>query len=166
MRASENWSQQRGTAARHIASVLYGVVAIMTADIVAQPDRLTYHGAVLIVFLIGFAMATTHLFVHVVTKETERRAHLAAGEFAGLVRDSAWVLLFPAITAGLIVIGALVALEWKALLEDILYVGMATIFMTGFWSSYILDRNLRLALRRAIVWLLLSAVLTAAKSLI
>jgi uncharacterized membrane protein len=62
-------------------------------------------------------------------------------------------------------VGALATVEWKALLDDILYVGMATVFVIGFLSSYILDRAFRPALRRAFAWLLLSVIIVAAKSL-
>lgn len=166
MRFSENWSQQRRIAAQHIASVLYGVIAVMSADLVAQPDRLTYTRAGLGVLLIGSAMMITHLFVHVVTKETERGVHLSVREFAEFVRDSLWVMLFPVMTAAWIVVGALAAVDWKVLLDDILYIGMASVFVIGFLSSYILDREFWPALRRGIVWLVLSVALTAVKSLV
>ena len=42
MRSSKNWSQQRRIAAQHVASVLYGVIAIMTADLAAQPGKFGY----------------------------------------------------------------------------------------------------------------------------
>ena len=67
--------------APRIASVLYGVIAIMTVDLAVQPDRLRYSEAVLGVLLIGLAMAMTRLFVRVVTKEAEIGAHLPIKEF-------------------------------------------------------------------------------------
>ena len=166
MKSCENWSQQRRIAAQHVASVLYGVIAIMTADLAAQPGKFGYTEAGLGVLLIGLAMTITRLFVKVVIKETELGAHLSVAEFAALMRDSLWVMLFPVITVALIIVGALATAEWKALLDDILYVGMGTVFAIGFLSSYILDRVFRLALRRAFAWLLLSVIIVAAKRLV
>lgn len=165
VKSSENWSQQRRIAAQHVASVLYGVIAIMTADLAAQPGNFGYTEAGLGVLLIGLAMTITRLFVKVVIKETELGAHLSVAEFAALMRDSLWVMLFPVITVALIIVGALATAEWEVLLDDILYVGMGTVFAIGFLSSYILDRVFRLALRRAFAWLLLSVIIVAAKSL-
>jgi hypothetical protein len=68
--------------APRIASVLYGVIAIMTVDLAVQPDRLRYSEAVLGVLLVGLAMAMTRLFVRVVTKEAEIGAHLPMKESA------------------------------------------------------------------------------------
>ena len=165
VKSSENWSQQRRAAAQHVASVLYGVIAIMTADLAAQPGKFGYTEVGLGILLIGLAMMITRLFVKVVIKETELGAHLSVAEFVALMRDSLWVMLFPVITVALIIVGALATAEWKALLDDILYVGMGTVFAIGFLSSYILDRVFRLALRRAFAWLLLSVVIVAAKNL-
>ena len=165
MKSSENWSQQRRVAAQHVASVLYGVIAIMTADLAAQPGKFGYTEAGLGVLLIGLAMMITRLFVKVVIKETELGAHLSVSEFAALMRDSLWVMFFPVTAVALIIVGALATAEWKVLLDDILYVGMGTVFAIGFLSSYILDRVFRLALRRAFALLLLSVIIVAAKSL-
>ena len=42
--------------APRIASVLYGVIAIMTADLIVEPDRLKYAESTWGVLLIGLAM--------------------------------------------------------------------------------------------------------------
>ena len=165
MKSSENWSQQRRIAAQDVASVLYGVIAIMTADLAAQPGKFGYIEAGLGVLLIGLAMTITRFFVKVVTKETELGAHLSVAELVPVMRDSLWVMLFPVITMALIILGALATAGWKVLLDDILYVGMATVFVIGFLSSYMLNQEFRPALRRAFAWLLLSVIIVAAKAL-
>jgi hypothetical protein len=78
--AAANWSEQRRATVPLIASVLYGVVAVMTVDLAAQPERLSYSDAVLGALLIGLATAMTRLFVRVVTKEAEIGAHLPIKE--------------------------------------------------------------------------------------
>jgi hypothetical protein len=45
--------------APRIASILYGVIAIMTVDLAVEPDRLRYFEAVLGVLLIGLAQEFT-----------------------------------------------------------------------------------------------------------
>ncbi len=151
--------------APRIASVLYGVIAIMTVDLAVQPDRLRYFDAVLGVLLIGLAMAMTRLFVRVITKEAEIGAHLPIGESATLLRESMLVMLFPSITALLILLAAWTTTRWPVLLDIILYFGVVAVFAIGFSSSYVLDRNIRLGLSRGAVWVLLALTLVAVKKL-
>ncbi len=161
--ASANWSEQRRAIAPRIASVLYGVIAIMTVDVAVQPDRLRYSEAVLGVLLIGLAMAMTRLFVRLVTKEAEIGAHLPIKESATLLRESMLVMLFPSITALLILLAAWTTTRWLILLDIILYFGVAAVFVIGFSSSYVLDRGIRLGLTRGAVWVLMSLALVGIK---
>lgn len=163
--ASANWSEQRRAAAPLIASVLYGVIAIMTVDLAVQPDRLRYSDAVLGVLLIGLAMAMTRLFVRVVTKEAEIGAHLPMKESGTLMRESMLVMLFPGATALLILLGAWTTTGWLVLLDIILYFGVVAVFAIGFSSSYVLDRDIRLGLTRGAVWVVMALVLVAVKKL-
>lgn len=165
MKSSQNWSQQRGIAAQHVASILYGVIAIMTADLAAKSGKFGYIETGVGALIIGIAMTITHLFVKVVAKETEFGTHLSVAEYAAVVRESLWVMLFPVISVALTIGGALATADWEVLLDDILYVGMGTVFVIGFLSSYILDRKYGPALRRGFAWLLLSVIIVAAKDL-
>jgi hypothetical protein len=151
--------------APRIASVLYGVIAIMTVDLAVQPDRLRYSEAVLGVLLIGLAMAMTRLFVRVVTKEAEIGAHLPMKESATLICESMLVMLFPSIAALLILLAAWTTTRWPLLLDVILYFGVVAVFVIGFSSSYVLDRNIRQALARGTVWVLMALALVALKNL-
>jgi hypothetical protein len=60
-KSSSNSSEQRRVMAPRIASVLYGVIAIMTADLIVEPDRLKYAESTWGVLLIGLAMTNPHL---------------------------------------------------------------------------------------------------------
>ena len=110
-------------------------------------------------------MAMTRLFVRVVTKEAEIGAHLPMKESGTLIRESMLVMLFPGATAFLILIGAWTATGWLILLDIILYVGVVAIFVIGFSSSYVLDRNIRLGLTRGAVWVAMALMLVALKKL-
>lgn len=151
--------------APRIASVLYGVIAIMAVDLAVQPDRLRYSEAVLGVLLIGLAMAMTRLFVRVVTKEAEIGAHLPMKESATLVCESMLVMLFPSIASLLILLAAWTTTRWPLLLDLILYFGVVAVFVIGFSSSYVLDRNIRLGLARGAAWVLMALALVAVKKL-
>ncbi len=137
----------------------------MTVDLAVQPDRLRYFDAVLGVLLIGLAMAMTRLFVRVVTKEAERGAHLPMKETGALIRESMLVMLFPSATAVLIGLGAWTTTKWLILLDIILYFGVVVVFAIGFLSSYVLDRDIRLGLKRGAVWVAMALVLVAIKKL-
>jgi hypothetical protein len=165
-KSSSNWSEQRRVMAPRIASVLYGVIAIMTADLIVEPDRLKYAESIWGVLLIGLAMTITRIFVRVVTKEAEIGAHLRMKEYGAIVCDSLLVMLFPVITAVLIVVAALVSTRWMFLLEVILYLCVAGVFVISFLSSYILDRDIWLALSRGVVWVSMMLVIVAVKKLV
>jgi hypothetical protein len=137
----------------------------MTVDLAVQPDRLRYAEAVLGVLLIGLAMAVTRLFVRVVTKEAEIGKHLPMKESAILLLESLLVMLFPGTTAVVILLAALTTTRWPILLDIILYFGVAAVFVIGFSSSYVLDRNIRLGLARGAAWVLMALALVAVKKL-
>jgi hypothetical protein len=163
--STDIWSTQRQVMAQRIAAVLYGVVAIMTAELSVQPGEFGYAEAALGALLVGLAMTVTRIFVEVVKKDTEIRTHMPIRKAGAIIRDSLLVMLFPAATALLIVVAALMTARWTVLLDVVLYLGMATVFASGFLSSYVLDREVRPACMRGAVWLLLSVLLVAAKSL-
>jgi hypothetical protein len=163
--SSENWSERRRLMAPRIASALYGVIAIMTVDLAVQPDRLTYSEAASGALLIGLAMTMTRMFVIVVTKEAESGAHLPLRKLGAIGRDASLVMLFPVVTVLSIGVAALVTTRWVILLELILYFSMAAVFLIGFSSSYVLNREIWPALSRGAVWLLLAVVLVALKKL-
>jgi hypothetical protein len=137
----------------------------MTVDLAVQPNRLKYSEAVLGVLLIGLAMAMTRLFVRLVTKEAEIGSHLKIKESGALLREATLVMLFPAATALLIVVGAWTTTRWPILLDIILYFGALAVFVIGFSSSYILDRNIRLGLTRGAVWVAMALILVVIKKL-
>ena len=110
-------------------------------------------------------MTVTRIFIELVKKETETGAHLSIGKSGAIVRDSVLVMLFPAMTALMVVVAALITAKWSVLLDVLLYFGMATVFVVGFLSSHVLDREIRPALLRGVGWLLLSLVLVVAKNL-
>jgi hypothetical protein len=101
----------------------------------------------------------------VISKEAEIGAHLPMKESGVLVRESMLVMLFPSITALLILLAAWTTTRWLILLDIILYFGVAAVFVIGFSSSYVLDRDIRLGLTRGAVWVLMTLALVAVKKL-
>jgi hypothetical protein len=164
-RSTESLSEQRRITAQRVAAVLYGVIAIMTAELAVQPNEFGYTEIALGALLTGFAMTMTRIFVEVVKKETEIGAHLPIGKAGAIIRDSLLVMVFPAMTTLLIVVAALTTAQWTVLLDVVLYLSLATVFVIGFLSSYLLGRGIRQALLRGTGWLLLSLVLVVAKYL-
>jgi len=152
--------------APRVASVLYGVIAIITVDLAVDPaDRPHYGETAFYVLLVGVAMTMTRIFVELVTKEAEVGAHLSIRTSGEIVRDASLVMVFPVLTAVEIVGAALATARWPTLLDFVLYTGFAAVFLIGFLSSYILDRDMGLALRRGGAWLVLLLALVAVKKL-
>jgi hypothetical protein len=164
-KSTENWSKQRRIAAQRIAAVLYGVIAIMTAELAVQPSEFGYAETALGAFLAGLAMTVTRIFVEVVKKETELGSHLNVAKTAIVMGDALWVMSFPALTALMILIGALIKTRPGVLLDVVFYLSIASVFVIGFVSSYVLDRKLGPALVRGGGWLVLGLILLAAKAL-
>jgi hypothetical protein len=163
--STESWSVERRLAAQRVSAILYGVISIMTAELSVQGDEFGYAETALGALLVGFAMTVTRIFIELVKKETEIGAHVSIGKSGEIMRDSVLVMLFPAMTALLVVVAALTTVKWSILLDFLLYLGMATVFVVGFLSSYVLDREIRPALLRGVGWLFLSLVLVVAKNL-
>ncbi len=161
---TEIWSARRRIIAPRVAAVLYGVIAIVTADLVLEPDRLTYAEAAIGALLIGLVMTATHIFVKVVTKEGEIGAHLRLAEAGAIAYDFILVMLFPIVTTLVIGAASLTAMPSKLLIDSILYLGIVAVFAVGFLSSYTLDREIRPALSRGLLWTLLILVLLGAKT--
>jgi hypothetical protein len=163
---SDNWSKaQRQAAAQRVSAILYGVVAIMTAELSVRGGEYSHLETALGAILIGLAMTVTRIFVEVTKKEAEISAHLSLTKAGAIIADSLLVMLFPIVTALLILVAALTTESWPRLLNSVLYLGMATDFATGFVSSYILNRALRPAVTRGLLWLALGILLVVAKKL-
>jgi len=165
-KATENWLKQRRVNAQRISATLYGIVGIMSAELSVKPGAFPYGEAALGAMLVGVAMYVAHVFVFVVKVESELGSHLPFAKARGVAIDSLMVLMFPGATALLIVVAGRTMARWTVLLDVVLYLGMVAVFATGFFSSYVLDRAAGPALRRALVWLLLSLLFVAAKKLV
>jgi hypothetical protein len=115
------------------------VVAIMTAEPSVLPGKFSYAETALGALLVGLAMCVTRIFVGVVKKDTDLDAHLPLRKAGGIILNSLLVMASPCATALLIIVAALMTARWPVLLDVVLYLGMATVFATGFLSSYVLD---------------------------
>jgi hypothetical protein len=160
-----DWSLERKKLANGVASVLYGVIAIMTAELAYEPGVAAAQTVAAGVLLVGFAMALTRMFVELVKSETERGAHIGFKEARTLLRSSILVLAFPGAVAALVLIGQLLGLPRGAVAQATPYFSVATVMVLGFGSSYVLDRKPGPAVMRGLCWTLLSLVLFAAKQL-
>jgi hypothetical protein len=156
-------TETRQVAAQRIAAILYGVIGIMTAELSLQVGEFGYAEAAFGALFVGLAMMTTRLLVEVVKKETEIGAHLPLHKAGEVLRDSVLVMLFPTVTAVMIVIAGATTARWEVLLDVTIYIGVATVFCAGFLSSYLLHHAIVPALARGSEWLLLSLLLLAAK---
>jgi hypothetical protein len=162
---SPAWSKRRKAAANSVASVLYGVVAIMSAELGVQPGEFTPLQGAIGAVLVGLAMALTRLFVEVVKHETELGSHVRIWEGLDILRVSLLAMVFPTAVAAWILIGSALGVRRGFVLEALPYVSELTVFILGFGSSFILDGQTKRAFLRAVSWALLSLVLFAAKQL-
>ncbi len=146
-----------------VASVLYGVIALMSADLVYRPGMITRYAAAGGAILVGLAMALTHAFVQMVESETGRGSHVSAPETIELVRSALFVMAFPTAVAILAIISQFLDLQIGVLDELLPYISVATVLAVGFGSSYALNRQWAPAIKRGVSWMLLSLVLLVAK---
>lgn len=165
MESRKAWSESRKRIAEGTASVLYGVIGIMTADLAYEPGSVPKYAVAAGALLVGLAMALTHAFVELVKSETQRGAHVRLSEALELSQSSLLVMIFPAVIAGLILASQLIGLQPGVLAEWLPYMSVVTVIALGFGSSYALDRQLRPAFLRAMSWTLVSLLLFGAKQL-
>ena len=151
--------------AKGTASVLYGVIGIMTADLAYEPGVAPMYAEAVGALLVGLAMALTHSFVELAQDEARRGSHLSFDEALDLSRSSLLVMAFPTFVAALIMMGQVIGLPSGVLARWLPYVSVVTVMGLGFGSSYTLDRRLGLALLRAVSWTLVSLLLFGAKQL-
>lgn len=161
-----DWSESRKKFANGVASVLYGVIAIMSADLAYEPGIASRYAVAAGVLLVGLAMSMTHMFVELVNSETRRGAHVGLHEARELLRSSLLVMTFPGLVAALVLVAQLLGLQQGALAKLLPYLSVATVMALGFGSSFVLDRRTIPALTRAAAWTLLSLVLFAAKQMV
>jgi len=161
-----DWSESRKKFANGVASVLYGVIAIMSADLAYEPGIASRYAVAAGALLVGFAMSMTHMFVELVNSETRRGAHVGLHEAWELLRSSLLVMTFPGIVAVMALAAQLLGLQQGALAKLLPYFSVATVVALGFGSSFVLDRRAMPALTRAASWTLLSLVLFAAKQMV
>jgi TRAP-type C4-dicarboxylate transport system permease large subunit len=159
------WSESRKRFAKGTASVLYGVIGILTADLAYEPGSVPKYAVAAGALLVGLAMALTHAFVELVQSETQRGAHVRLKEAWELSQSSLLVMIFPVAIAGLILVSELIGLQPGAVAAWLPYLSVVTVIALGFGSSYALDRQLRPAFLRAISWTLVSLLLFGAKQL-
>jgi hypothetical protein len=159
------WINRRRAFGHEVASVLYGVIALMSADLVYRPGMITRYAAAGGAVLVGLAMALTHAFVQMVESETERSSHVSRRETMELVRSSMFVMAFPTAIAILAVVGQFLDLQIGVLDECLPFISAATVLVVGFGSSYAITRQWAPALKRGISWMLLGLILLVAKEI-
>ena len=164
--ATPDWSESRKNFANGVASVLYGVIAIMSAELAYAPGIASRYAVAAGALLVGFAMSMTHTFVELVNTETRRGAHVGWHEAWELLRTSLLVMVFPGVVAVLVLVAQYLGLEPGMLAKILPYASVATVMVLGFGSSFSLDRRTGPALRRAASWTLLSLLLFAAKQMV
>jgi hypothetical protein len=162
---SPAWSKRRKSAANGVASVLYGVIAIMSAELGVQPGPFTPLEAAIGAVLVGLAMALTRLFVEIVKQETELGSHVRVWQALDILRTSMLAMLFPTAVGAWILIGSSLGVRRGFFVDWLPYISVLTVFSLGFASSYILGGQARPAFLRGSSWTLLSLVLFAAKQL-
>ena len=160
------WSESRKKFANGVASVLYGVIAIMSAELAYVPGIASKYAVAAGALIVGFAMSMTHTFVELVATETHRGAHVGWHEAWELLRTSLLVMAFPAVVAVLVLAAQFLGLKPGALADILPYVSVATVMVLGFGSSFALDRRMGPALVRAASWTVLSLLLFAAKQMV
>jgi len=164
--AAPDWSESRKKFANGVASVLYGVIAIMSADLAYEPGIASRYAVAAGALLVGLAMSMTHMFVELVDSETQRGAHVGLHEARELLRSSLLVMTFPGFVAALVLVAQLLGLQQGTLAKLLPYLSVATVMILGFGSSFVLDRRTIPAMTRAAAWTLLSLVLFAAKQMV
>jgi hypothetical protein len=141
------------------------VVGIMSADLAIKANTYEFSELVVGDLVVGGAVMLLKIFYEIVRTETETGTHLRLNELAAISREAIFVMAFPIVAAVLIMLDAVLAGGQGVLLDIILYFGVTTIFVIGFYTSYSIDGVIMLALRRGIVWAVLGALIVITKKM-
>lgn len=148
-----------------IAAIMSGVMAVTSAALPVQAGELSVTEAVIGALFVGFIAMMTRLLSDRTKKITELGRRLRWDEFRAIVEVSAMVLVFPALTAILVLLGVAGGLSWPARINSVFYLGIATVFVAGFMSSFVLEPRFVAAGRLGLSWATLVIMLTIVKKL-
>jgi len=148
-----------------IAAIMSGVMAVTSAALPVQAGELSVTEAVIGALFVGFIAMMTRLLSDRTKKITELGRRLRWDEFRAIVEVSAMVLVFPALTAILVLLGMAGGLSWPARINSVFYLGIATVFIAGFMSSFVLEPRFVAAGRLGLSWAALVIMLTIVKKL-
>jgi hypothetical protein len=158
-------SATRKRMADDIAARMSGVMAVTSAALAVVPGELSVTEAVIGALFVGFIAMMTRLLSDRTKKITELGRRLRWDEFRAIVEVSAMVLVFPALTAILVLLGMAGGLSWPARINSVFYLGIATVFVAGFMSSFVLEPRFVAAGRLGLSWAALVIMLTIVKKL-
>ncbi len=161
----EKSTPTRKRMADDIAAILSGVMAVTSAALALQPGELTNTEAVLATFFVGFVAMMTRFLNDRTKKRTELGRSLRWAELGSILEVSAMVLVFPALTAILVPLGLAGGLSWSTRISLVFYLGIGTVFIAGFMSSYVVDERFLAAGSQGLSWAALGVALTLVKKL-
>jgi len=160
-----NTSATRKRMADDIAAILSGVMAVTSAALPVQPGEISVTEAVVGALFVGLVAMTTRVLNDRAKKRTELGRTLRWEEWGSILEVSAMTLVFPALTAIVILLGLGAGWSWSTRISSIFYLGIATVFIAGFMSSYILDARFVAAGSQGVSWAALAFTLTLVKKL-
>jgi hypothetical protein len=162
---SEKSTASRKRMADDTAAIMYGVMAVTSAALSVQPGEISVTEAVLGALFVGFIAMMTRLLTDRTKKKTELGRRLRWEELRGVLEVASMVLVFPALTAILVLIGVAEGLSWSARISSVFYLGIATVFVAGFISSFVLEAQFLAAGGQGLSWAGLVIMLTIVKKL-
>jgi hypothetical protein len=160
-----NPSATRKRMADDIAAILSGVMAVVSAALPVEPGEVTVREAVIGALLVGVVAMITRILNDRTKKRTELGRRLRWNELGAILEVSAMVMVFPALTAAAVLLGLAGGLSWSARISLIFYLGIGTVFIAGFMSSYVVDSRFLAAGGQGFSWALLGVALTLIKKL-
>ena len=161
----EEVSATRKRMADDIAAILSGVMAVVSAALAIQPGEVSVKEAVFGALFVGFVAMMTRFLNDRTKKRTELGRRLRWAELGSILEVSAMVLVFPVLTALSVLLGLAGGLSWSARISLVFYLGIATVFIAGFMSSYVVDSRFLAAGSQGLSWAALGVALTLVKKL-
>ena len=136
-----------------------------SAALAVQPGEVSVKEAVLGALFVGLVAMLTRFLNDRTKKRTELGRLLRWDELGDILEVSAMALVFPVLTAIAVLLGLAGGLSWSARISSIFYLGIGTVFIAGFMSSYIVDSRFLAAGSQGLSWSALAIMLTIVKKL-
>lgn len=144
--------------------IMVGVISIMSAALPVDPSKIPAGTMALGALAVGALVTIGSVIVEILRKLIEDRRPTDLRSFGAIITSHALILLYPLISAVVLIGGSFVGTSSTQLFKLLFVAGGGVAFLSGAMSRYALDQQRGPAIVRGCLWLGVSMILILAKA--